>query len=403
MRKLFLLLFMYIFLIFSFGSQEQKISYKGLDFYKKSGKKDEFRGVWVATVANIDWPENKGLSSREQIGEFKEILKEVKQMNMNAVIVQVRPCGDALYRSKNEPWSRYLTGTQGKYPGYDPLKLMIKESHRRGMEFHAWFNPYRVALNDDEFNSLSQDNFAVKNPETVLKYGTRYYLNPGIPKVREHLIKVVLEVVDNYDIDAVHIDDYFYPYTIEGFDFPDLESYRQYGGSFSSVEEWRRENINSLVEELHREIRNRNKNVEFGISPFGVWRNDVDDKRGSQTEAAQTSYDNLYADVLKWVDKGWIDYVIPQVYWNFGFQPAPYEKLVKWWVRETEGKGVKLYIGQGAYKLGQENWENPEELINQIYYNRNLGIGGSAFFGLSSLFENGYDMKNRFKKDVYKN
>jgi uncharacterized lipoprotein YddW (UPF0748 family) len=394
---------MYIFSVLIFGPQDPKISYKGVDFYKKNAKENEFRGVWIATVANINWPKNTEISSREQRGDFKDILKEVKQMNMNAVIVQVRPCGDALYKSKNAPWSTYLTGTQGKYPGYDPLKFMIKESHRRGIEFHAWFNPYRIALNDDEFSSLSEDNFAVKNPETVIKYGTRYYLDPGIPKVREYLIKVVLEVVDNYDIDAVHIDDYFYPYTIEGLDFPDSETYTEYGSDFSSVEEWRRENINNLVEELHKGIKQRKKEVKFGISPFGVWRNYIDDKRGSQTEASQRSYDTLYADVLKWVDMGWVDYIIPQVYWNFGFQTVPYEKLVRWWVNETEGKGVKLYIGHGAYKLGQENWENPDELVNQIYYNRSLGIGGSAFFGLNPFLENVYDLKNRLKKEVYKN
>ena len=402
MKKTFLLLFMYIFFTFTSFGQEAKINYGGLNFYKKNSEKNEFRGVWVATVANLNWPKKTDISPREQRGDFKEILKEIKIMNMNAVIMQIRPSGDAIYSSKKAPWSRYLTGTQGKYPGYDPLKFMVEESHKMGIEFHAWFNPYRVALNDEEFKSLSPDNFAVKNPETVVKYGKRYYFDPGIPKVREHLIEVVLEVVDNYDIDAIHIDDYFYPYTIEGVDFPDGESYKAYGGDFSKIEEWRRENVNKLIEELHTEIVKRDKNVKFGISPFGVWRNSKDDTRGSETAAFQTSYDNLYADVLKWIDMGWIDYVIPQVYWNFGFAPAPYEKLVNWWVKETSGKKVKLYIGQGAYKVGKENWENPDELINQIYYNRSLGIEGSAFFDIKSILESPYNIKNRLKIDVFR-
>ena len=182
MKKTFLLLFMYIFLTFTSFGQEAKINYGGLNFYKKNSEKNEFRGVWVATVANLNWPKKMDISPREQRGDFKEILKEIKIMNMNAVIMQIRPSGDAVYSSKKAPWSRYLTGTQGKYPGYDPLKFMVEESHKMGIEFHAWFNPYRVALNDEEFKSLSPDNFAVKNPETVVKYGKRYYFDPGFQR-----------------------------------------------------------------------------------------------------------------------------------------------------------------------------------------------------------------------------
>lgn len=398
MKKVIILMFTIIVNIsFSMG----EIEYKDMKFDKVEAPKEEFRAVWIASVANINWPSGRNLSVEQQKKEFEALLDEVEYMNMNTVIVQIRPAGDTFYSSRLAPWSVYLTGEQGKYPGYDPLEYMIEETHRRGLEFHAWFNPFRVALNKREFENLSKDNFAVKNPEMVVKYGNGYYLNVGEPKVRGHILDIFKEVVANYDIDAVHLDDYFYPYTISGETFRDEKAYAKYGKDFSSVEEWRRDNVNKFVEESYREIKKIDAGVQFGISPFGVWRNKTDDSRGSATAASQTSYDNLYADVLYWIEEGWIDYVIPQIYWNFGFTPAPYEEVLRWWIDETRDKDVKLYIGQGAYKLDNKQWDDSSELINQIHYNRNLNIKGSAFFSIKSLLGSDKGLKTKIRTEIY--
>ena len=285
---------------------------------KKNSKK-ELRGVWVASVINIDWPSKKGLSVEQQKREYISVLEDVKRWNMNAVFVQVKPTGDAFYPSKYSPWSEYLTGTQGVNPGYDPLKFMIDEAHKRGIEFHAWFNPYRLTMKGKSTSteSLSKDNIGRKKPEWTVVYGGQLYLNPGIPEVNDYVIDSIVEVVRNYDIDGVHMDDYFYPYKVKGQEYPDDAQFRKYGGKFADKGDWRRNNINKLVEKLHREIKKQNSSIAFGISPFGVWRNaSTDPGRGSETQAGVQNYDDLYADILHWMDKGWIDYVVPQIYWN---------------------------------------------------------------------------------------
>ena len=330
------------------------------------------------------------------------ILDNVKKWNMNAVFVQIKPTADAFYPSKYSPWSEYLTGTQGINPGYDPLKFMVEEAHKRGIEFHAWFNPYRLSTSGSR-DRLSKDNIGRKKPEWTVAYGGQLYLNPGIPEVNDYVVNSIVEVVKNYDVDGVHMDDYFYPYKVKNQEYPDSAQYQKYGSKFASVGDWRRDNVNKLVEKLHTSIKKENKNVEFGISPFGVWRNaSTDPSRGSATKAGVQNYDDLYADILLWMNKGWIDYVAPQIYWNQGHKSAEYNTLVKWWSKYAGQTQTDLYIGQAAYKVN--DWQNAKELINQVNFNRNYPeVKGSIFFSYKSLLTNPKNATNSLAQGPYSN
>lgn len=375
-------------------------SYKTENDNKIAKERKEMRGIWVATVLNIDWPSKKGLSVESQKQEFIKILDNVKEWNMNAVFVQIKPVGDAFYPSKFSPWSEYLTGIQGQNPGYDPLKFMIEEAHKRNIEFHAWFNPYRLTMSGG-IDKLSNDNIGKQRPDWTITYGGKLYLNPGIPEVNDYIVKSIMEVVENYDIDGVHMDDYFYPYKVKGEIYNDEEQYNKYGSNFLKVDDWRRDNVNKLIEKLYSSIKHKNKNIEFGISPFGVWRNiSTDSVRGSNTKAGIQNYDDLYADILYWMKKNWIDYVAPQIYWNQGFKIAEYNTLVDWWSKYAKETKTNLYIGQAAYRI--KDWEKDDELINQIKYNRKSEeVKGSIFFSYSSLVKNPKGILEKIKNDVY--
>lgn len=346
----------------------------------------EFRGVWVASVDNIDWPTSKNLSVEAQKASFIQLLDMHQQNGMNAVIVQIRPAGDALYPSQLEPWSEFLTGKQGKppIPYYDPLEFMIKETHNRGLEFHAWLNPYRAIYNMQK-SSIAATHLTKLHPEWFLIYGDKKYFNPGLPEVRQHTVRVVKDLVIRYDIDAIHMDDYFYPYRIAGKEFPDQKSYALYGNGMNK-ENWRRSNCDSIIYQLYQTIRAANPRVKFGISPFGVWRNKSQDPMGSETKAGQTNYDDLYADILLWLDKGWIDYVVPQLYWERGHKLADYDVLLKWWNEHSYGK--HLFIGHGFYRAGTNTaWKNPNEIPQQIVALRQYNTTqGSVYFN-SKVFE----------------
>ena len=375
-------------------------SYKIENDNKIAKERKEMRGIWVATVLNIDWPSKKGLSIESQKQEFIKILDNVKEWNMNAVFVQIKPVGDAFYPSKFSPWSEYLTGKQGENPGYDPLKFMIEEAHKRNIEFHAWFNPYRLTMSGG-IDKLSNDNIGKQRPDWTITYGGKLYLNPGIPEVNDYIVKSIMEVVENYDIDGVHMDDYFYPYKVKGEIYNDEEQYNKYGSNFLKVDDWRRDNVNKLIEKLYSSIKHKNKNIEFGISPFGVWRNiSTDSVRGSNTKAGIQNYDDLYADILYWMKKNWIDYVAPQIYWNQGFKIAEYNTLVDWWSKYAKETKTNLYIGQAAYRI--KDWEKDDELINQIKYNRKSEeVKGSIFFSYSSLVKDPTGILEKIKNDVY--
>jgi uncharacterized lipoprotein YddW (UPF0748 family) len=361
----------------------------------------QLRAAWIATVTNIDWPSKPGLPVATQKQEFITLLDALRQMHMNAAIVQVKPAADAFYPSRYGPWSQYLTGTQGKDPGYNPLAFMIEESHRRNLEFHAWFNPFRVSLQDD-MQKLAPNHPARQHPDWVVSYGGKLYYNPGLPEVRTFVIQSILEVVKNYDIDAVHLDDYFYPYRVAGQDFPDQAAYQKYGAAhFPNKDDWRRDNINRFMQDLAHSIKQTKSYVKLGVSPFGVWRNKSVDASGSDTTAGQTDYDDLFADTRTWIRQGWLDYIAPQIYWNFGFPAAAYEKLVQWWSQEVRGKRVQLYIGQAAYKI--TSWSDSDEMPKQLQYNLTIHeVQGSIFFSLKDLLANPHNIRDRLSNDIYK-
>ncbi|TAF55284.1 MAG: hypothetical protein EAZ62_02550, partial [Sphingobacteriia bacterium] len=306
------------------------------------------------------------------------------------------------YPSSLEPWSQYLNGQQGlaPVPYYDPLAFMVEETHKRGMEFHAWLNPYRAVFNVKK-SSVSPSHVTRLHPEWFVVYGDTKYFNPGLPEVRQHTVRVVKDIVSRYDVDAIHMDDYFYPYRIAGKEFPDQATYEQWGKGMSK-DQWRRSNCDSIIVDLHRALRSTNARVKFGISPFGVWRNKSQDPMGSDTKAGQTNYDDLYADILLWLEKGWIDYVTPQLYWERGHKLADYDVLLKWW--NQHGYGKHLYIGQGIYRAGSNDaWKNPNELPEQIRALRSFPTTqGSIYFSSKTFEKNPNGWNDSLRQNLYR-
>lgn len=365
--------------------------------------KPEFRGVWVATVDNIDWPSKGNYYSDSQKVEFIKLLDMHQYNGMNALIVQIRPATDAFYPSQYEPWSEFLTGKQGlpPTPYYDPLEFMITETHKRGLEFHAWMNPYRAVFNIEK-SSVAANHITKVHPEWFLTYGDKRYFDPGNKEVQLYVTHVVKDVVRRYAVDAIHFDDYFYPYRITGKEFPDDEKYKQYGNGLNK-DDWRRSNVDSIIIMLSRAIKNENPKCQFGISPFGIWRNeDKDPVNGSKTKGGQTNYDDLYADILLWLRKGWIDYVAPQLYWEFGHKVAPYEVLLDWWSKHTYGRNC--YIGLGIYKANSNSvWKDVTQLPRQIIALRNTpNIQGMIFFSSKSFKSNPNGWSDSLRLDYFK-
>ena len=364
----------------------------------------EFRAVWIATVENIDWPSKKGLPSNQQKEEFIKILDMHKRNGMNAVVMQIRPVTDAFYPSQYEPWSEYLTGQQGLPPSpyYDPLAFMIEETHKRGMEFHAWLNPYRAVFNINT-SSISPTHVSRLFPKWFVTYGAKKYFDPGVPEAREHVTRVIKDIVERYDLDAVHFDDYFYPYRIPGKEFPDYASFAKYGNGMDK-EDWRRSNVDSIIKMLHNTIRSINPRVKFGISPFGVWRNSNKDAMGSNTTAGITNYDDLYADILLWLRKGWIDYVAPQLYCEIGQKAVDYNILLNWWANNTYGR--QLFIGHGIYRFNEPKsygWKRRDEIPNQIKALRtNPLVQGSIYFSSKTFTTNPNGWSDSLRNNYYR-
>ncbi|MEO0570926.1 MAG: family 10 glycosylhydrolase [Bacteroidota bacterium] len=349
---------------------------------------NEFRGVWVATVVNIDWPKSGDDDAEKQKSDFIKLLNFYEELNFNALIVQIRTAGDTFYPSQLNPWSRFLTGKEGvsKKGFEDPLQWMIDQTHQRGMEFHAWLNPYRATF-DLDTTILAKTHDFYQHPDWMLKYGKKYYYNPGIPKVWKHVTKVVKEVVMNYDVDGIHFDDYFYPYQIVGETFPDSLTYSQYGLENQNLDDWRRSNVDSLVKNVHHTIKSYTPWVQFGISPFGVWKNKSTDPLGSDTKAGQTTYENLYADPLLWMKQAWLDYIAPQAYWSMDYPAASHKKITEWWATHTTN--TRLYMGNGAYKIrnnADKAWNKEKELPLQLRLSRSIPkVEGNVFFSAKSL------------------
>ncbi len=366
------------------------------------GIKREFRGVWIATVENIDWPGKGSRSSETQKAELLSIFDEHKKTGINAVMFQVRPTADALYKKSREPWSRYLSGKPGIAPDpeYDPLQFAIEKAHERGMELHAWFNPYR-ATNDMVAANVANDHISLQKPEWFFTYGSKKYFNPGLQEVRSYIVSVILDVVDGYDIDGVHFDDYFYPYPGKT-PLPDSLTFLAHSRGISNIEDWRRDNVNLLIKEVRDSIKAHKKHVKFGISPFGIWRNKKEDVRGSETNGL-SGYSALYADALHWLANDWIDYINPQVYFPFKYAPAAFEVLTDWWGLNSFGKHV--YIGNAVYRASEKRfgWESFSQLPDQIRYLRNNEhIQGSVFFSSKSLTDNLAGFRDSLRHDFYK-
>ena len=362
----------------------------------------EFRAVWVASVNNCDWPSSKGLSTEEQKAEFIQLAEMHKKNGMNALIVQVRPAADALYNSPYEPWSEYLSGFQGVAPNpyYDPLQFMIDETHKRGMEFHAWLNPYRAVFNIKE-SSVANNHITKTKPEWFLNYDGKKYFNPALQDVRDYFIKIVTDIITRYAVDGIHIDDYFYPYPDKkNTPFPDEKYYKLYGNNLSK-NDWRRSNCDSIIKQLYTAINTLPRRVKFGISPFGVWRNKTDDINGSDTRAGVTNYDVLYANIVLWLKKGWMDYCVPQLYWERKHNLCDYDVLLDWWNRNTFGR--HLFIGLAPYRAGTtKGWKDKNELPQQI---KNLractATQGSIFFSSKSFNNNPNGWNDSLQQNYY--
>ncbi|MEM6769036.1 MAG: family 10 glycosylhydrolase [Bacteroidota bacterium] len=359
--------------------------------------KREHRGVWMATVLNIDYPQNPTPSAATLQADFNSQLYRLRQAGINVIYLQVRPAGDAIYPSAHAPWSAYISGQQGKPPvsNFDPLAYAIKTAHAQGMEVHAWVNPYRAHMSTD-VNGLAPDHLYYRHPEWVYPYNGRLYLDPGLPEVRAHLGQVIDELIANYDLNGIHFDDYFYPYPVPGEVVPDSLSHARYGAG-KSVEDWRRDNVNTFVAETYRRIKAAKPWMQFSISPYGVWRNQEQDAvRGSTTRASVSSYDDLYGDALAWAQSGVVDYIIPQLYWSMEYAPASHRVLANWWVRNTP-TNVGLLVGHAAYKVGDDidpAWNDPNEIPRQIALARQLPrVDGSVFFSSKSLLQGPYTIR----------
>ncbi|MFJ3233122.1 glycoside hydrolase family 10 protein [Streptomyces sp. NPDC086787] len=365
----------------------------------------EMRGMWLATVQNRDWPSRSGLSAEQQRAELTDHLDRAAGARLNTVIFQVRPTADALWPSPYEPWSEYLTGTQGRSPGWDPLGTAVTEAHARGLQLHAWFNPFRIAQHAD-LSRLAAGHPARRHPDWVVPYGGRLYYNPGLPEVRAFVQDAMLDAVAKYPVDGVHFDDYFYPYPVAGQSFDDTAAYAAHGGGFADRAAWRRDNIDRLVRETAARIRRIRPGTQFGISPFGVWRNAAADPRGSVTQAGVQTYDDLHADTRTWVREHWIDYVVPQVYWHLGFALADYAELVRWWARTVRGTGTRLYVGEALYKAGAagqpEAWQDPAELSRHLTSAAaHPEVSGHVFFAAGDVARDPLGAMSRVIADHY--
>jgi uncharacterized lipoprotein YddW (UPF0748 family) len=341
----------------------------------------EFRGAWISTISELSWPSKPGLPVAQQKAELRTLMEVAVQLRLNALILQVRPACDAVYRSELEPWSETLTGRMGlaPEPAYDPLQFAIQEAHVRGLELHAWFNPYRAGWVGTKF--ISSKHISKAHPEWIRRFEKYWWLDPGEAGVQDHVMRVVLDVVRRYDVDGIHLDDYFYPYADHGTDFPDNSTWKKYlatGGKLARAD-WRRENVNKLVQRLQREIHKQKSWVTFGISPFGIWRPGFPQKiRG------RDAYESIYADSRKWVLNGWVDYLAPQLYWPTYSVEQNYTALYDWWNQQS-GKKVPIWPGGAITSVGA--WP-PEEIVRQIQHTRTSERPGYIHWHMVSLAKN---------------
>lgn len=365
----------------------------------------EFRGVWVATLKNIDWPSRAGMPVEQQQGELIAILNRAAQLNLNAILLQVRPACDAFYASKLEPWSEYLTGNMGRAPApfYDPLAFAVEQAHQRGLELHAWFNPYR-ARHSSSKATPSAGHVSKARPHLVKAYGAYLWLDPGEPSVEEYSRNVILDVVRRYDVDGVHIDDYFYPYPLDkdagrAMDFPDGPSwnrYRQSGGTLAKAD-WRRANVDRFVEHLYQAIKMEKSWVKFGISPFGIWKSGY-----PASIKGLSARDEIFADSRKWLMEGWLDYLSPQLYWPIQAKQQSFPVLLRWW-SEQNVKGRHLWPGINLTEPGGTKPRASSEVLEQIGLVRNRpGAEGQNLYSARALMYNTEGIASALLSSAYK-
>lgn len=347
----------------------------------------ELRGVWVATVNNLDWPSRRDLPPDEQRRELTAMFDRFAALGLNAVFLQVRPSADAIYPSALEPWSEFLTGTmgQGPEPAYDPLAFAVQEAHARGLELHAWFNPFR-ARHPAQTSAIAESHVMRAHPERVVTYGDLAWLDPGDPDVQRDALAVIVDVVKRYDVDGVHLDDYFYPYPIASVEFPDDRSYERYrsaGGDLARGD-WRRRNVNHFVRDLHRAVKETRADVEVGISPFGIWR----PGHPSQIRGLD-SYTAIYADSRLWLQRGWVDYLAPQLYWPIDKREQSFPVLLRWWVaQDRHRRGIVAGISVNRVATGRPNSIPPDEIARQLaLVRRQKGAIGFILFSAKTLME----------------
>ncbi len=361
--------------------------------------KREFRGAWIQCVNG----QFQGMTPEKMQQVLTEQLNSLQGAGINAIIFQVRAEADALYKSSYEPWSRFLTGVQGRKPStdWDPMQFMIDECHKRGMEFHAWINPYRAKTKGT--TALSPIHPYKKNPERFVNYNGQIYFDPALPENRKYICKIVRDIVGRYDVDAIHMDDYFYPYPNPGEDFPDDASFAQYGRGYTNKGDWRRDNVNVLIKEIHETVRECKPWVKFGVSPFGIYRNKKNDPNGSNTRGLQ-NYDDLYADVLMWVNNGWVDYNIPQVYWEIGHSAADYDELVRWWAKHSANR--PLFIGQDVMRtVKKADDRNPSQhqMPAKMKLQRSFSaVQGSCQWYAAAVVENAGNYRTLLEKEYHR-
>ncbi|WP_286833529.1 MULTISPECIES: glycoside hydrolase family 10 protein [unclassified Proteiniphilum] len=373
------------------------VSKKTLTHQYSNTPKREFRGAWIQTVGQSRYTHMNSAAMKHY---FSEMVRKLDEAGINAVIFQIRPEADAFYKSDLEPWSRFLTGEQGKAlddPDFDPLAFITAECHKRGMELHAWLNPYRVKTNIN--NPLSASHIYMKYPERFIQYGNQLYFDPGLPENRSFICEVVRDIVSRYDVDAIHMDDYFYPYPIAGTPFPDEKSFNNYaasqGFSAGQLADWRRNNVNLLIRQIKYTIAGTKPWVRFGISPFGIYRNKRSDSNGSDTNGLQ-NYDDLYADIKLWVEKGWIDYNLPQLYWEIGHSAADYTTLLNWW--NANNFQQTLYIGQDLKRSIDKN-----ELEVKIRQSREMPfVNGNCYWYGYQILDNTGGVADMLKTDIHR-
>ncbi|MDX2227058.1 MAG: family 10 glycosylhydrolase, partial [Verrucomicrobiae bacterium] len=362
----------------------------------------EFRGVWISSVWNLNWPSLPGLSASEQKRELVALLDTAKKNGLNAVFLQVRPESDALYKSNLEPWSRFLTGTQGRSPGYDPLEFCITEARKRGLEVHAWINPYRAASNHQ--NNRAANHVSKKFARHTYRVDNTLFMDPGAEPVRDHILAVIEDLITRYDLDGIHFDDYFYPYPknhTQPVHIPDgnlYKAYREAGGSLSRGD-WRRQNVNKLIQRVSSLIKTRAPGMQFGISPFGIYTKG----QPSNVTVHLDQYHHIYADPVKWLREGWVDYLAPQLYWPDRSEQS-FSALLTWWrSKQANPRGIPIYAGIAVDRLSSHGWP-ASEVVRQVVLTRQISPGagnGQIFFNIRNLHRNTKGISSRLREEVY--